>query len=230
MAGAASNGALHLTVRLVDPRHRSAVGAARTVFLSNGKVPHHWQHRVFSDGEVFDPIVEDEVPEVERAGETLRLMNLYGRLVRAVHAAAARLAEAAAGGGGGEAAAGAAAAAAAAELRRLLQEAIEATLLPKGFDADGAATLSVEKVLRPPPPPPPEEPAAAAAGGGGGGGVDAPADAPASWWLYRICARLDGVPSVRWSPDVEGSLVYEETYCLEGGAPRAVAAAAAAAR
>ena len=46
--------------RLADPAG-SAVSCARTVLLSNGRVPHHWQHRVFSDGEVFDPIVEDDV-------------------------------------------------------------------------------------------------------------------------------------------------------------------------
>jgi len=36
---------------------------------------------VFSDGEVFDPLVEDEVPEVDRADETCRLMQLYCLLV-----------------------------------------------------------------------------------------------------------------------------------------------------
>ncbi len=60
MCGAASVPALHLIVRLADPRG-SGLSATRTVFLSNGRLPHHWQHRIFSDGEVFDPIVEDAV-------------------------------------------------------------------------------------------------------------------------------------------------------------------------
>lgn len=60
MSGACSCPSLHLIARLVAP-HSDGLSAARTLFLSNGKVPHHWQHRVFSDGEVFDPIVEDEV-------------------------------------------------------------------------------------------------------------------------------------------------------------------------
>ena len=38
--------------------------------------------------QVFDPIVEDEVPEVERADETFRLMHLYSSLIAAARDAA----------------------------------------------------------------------------------------------------------------------------------------------
>ena len=55
--GPSSTAAMHLVARLSDP-FGSGISATRTLFLSNGVVPHHWQHRVFSDGEVFDPIVE----------------------------------------------------------------------------------------------------------------------------------------------------------------------------
>jgi hypothetical protein len=34
----------------------SGLSVARTIFLSNGRLPHHWQHRVFSDGEVRTPM------------------------------------------------------------------------------------------------------------------------------------------------------------------------------
>ena len=42
--------------RLADPMG-SGLSVARTVFLSNGRLPHHWQHRVFSDGEVRSPLM-----------------------------------------------------------------------------------------------------------------------------------------------------------------------------
>jgi hypothetical protein len=43
----------------------------------------------------MEPIVEDAVPDVDRADETLRLMRLYGLLAAAVTQAAAALAAAA---------------------------------------------------------------------------------------------------------------------------------------
>ena len=72
-------GGKKLPVRISGPNHRqgrhliarlsdgSGLAATRTFFLSNGRVCHHWQHRVFPDGEVLEPVVEDEVPEVEGA-------------------------------------------------------------------------------------------------------------------------------------------------------------------
>ena len=84
--------ALHLTARATDAQ--TGLSVARTLFLSNGAAPHHWQHRVFPDGEVLPPLVEDEVGEVECAARTARLMRLYCTLV----AVAREVAERAAGG------------------------------------------------------------------------------------------------------------------------------------
>ena len=34
-------------------------------------------------------------------------------------------------------------------------------------------------------------------------------------YVHVICARLDGIPSLRWGPkDLEGSLAYEESFVL----------------
>jgi len=117
--------ALHLVARLSG----GAVRCARTVFLSNGAVPHHWQHRVFSDGSVFDPIVEDEVPEVDRAADVLRLMVLYGALARAVSDVAAAVAAACP--------AHLDNARAAAALHSSLASANLSEHLPEGFDVSG---------------------------------------------------------------------------------------------
>jgi len=38
----------------------------------------------------------------------------------------------------------------------------------------------------------------------------------AEWYVHVLCARLDGVPSARWKPDAEGSLVFEESYVFSG--------------
>ena len=202
ISGISSTPPLHAVVRLADPAG-SGVSAARTFFLSNGRAPHHWQHRVFSDGEVFDPIVEDDLPEVDRGEETLRMMTLYGVLSDAVGAAAAA------------AAAAAPARPSTESLRALLLERLaaardESKLLPSGFDLATKATLTVRRVLKPV--------------GVGGGLAPAAADAmdseddpaPAHWYVHVVCARLDDVPSVRWSPDSEGSLVFEESYALDG--------------
>ena len=225
ISGAASNNALHAVVRIVDPGG-SGVAAARSIFFSNGAVPHHWQHRVFSDGEVFDPIVEDEVPPVERAEETLRLMTLYGVLASAVRQAAAM------------AAAACPARVATAALNRMwyakLSAAVKAKLLPQNFDVVEHGTLTVRRVLRP------------AQVGTGSQALDSQAveqcgpeddrdmdasrptgatddddgtdggKSPAQWYLHGITARLDGIPSLRWDPDVEGSLLYEDTFAIDG--------------
>lgn len=70
-AGAGKSCALHMIVRLCDAE--GLLCASRTYFLSNGRVPHHWQHRVFSDGEVFDPVVEDEVHLAARSYALCRI-------------------------------------------------------------------------------------------------------------------------------------------------------------
>ena len=228
MMGAASNPSMHAIARLVDPAG-SGVSVGRTLFFSNGRLPHHWQHRVFSDGEVFDPIVEDEVPPVERADETIRLMALYGVLANAVSQAATMA--------GAECPKRVSTSA----LNRMwyaqLSKAVEAKLLPEGFNLAEKASLTITRKLRPmpavPPPPPPE--AMAMMGPeddrdgptGGQGGEDAGmaeedddgsdgGKSPAQWYLHVISARLDGIPSIRWDPDVEGSLLFEETYALDG--------------
>ena len=85
-AGTGRSPAVHLTVRAVD--HRTGVASARTLFLSNCRPPHHWQHRVFPDGEVLEPLLEDEVGEVELGNRTARLMQLYCTIVAAARAAA----------------------------------------------------------------------------------------------------------------------------------------------
>ena len=222
MAGAASNPAMHAIVRLADPTG-SGVAAGRTLFFSNGAVPHHWQHRVFSDGEVFDPIVEDEVPDVDRADETVRLMSLYGHLREAVHAAAAAL--------------GAAAPASvpATSFEPLLVDRLVAAtahtagLLPPGFPIAQKVSLSVRRVLRPDGTPGKDDDEAAAPPGvdsGHGGSRAAAATTPSHWYLHVLCARLEDVPSVRWAPDVEGALLYEETFALDGrGGARPLTAA-----
>ena len=60
-SGPHSRAGRHLVARLSDG---GGLAATRTFFLSNGRVCHHWQHRVFPDGDVLEPLVEDEVPEV----------------------------------------------------------------------------------------------------------------------------------------------------------------------
>ena len=227
ISGAGTNNALHAVTRLVDPAG-SGVSFARTLFFSNGAVPHHWQHRVFSDGEVFDPIVEDEVPPVERADESLRLMTLYGVLAAVVNEAAKMVAAACP------------ARVSTTALNRMLHErlaqCIAAKLLPAGFDAVECGAITIRRVLRPVCPSEnrssqetlgfPDDDRGLGPEGGNGG--DRPSGAepddddgtdggksPAQWYLHVISARLDGVPSVRWHPDVEGSLVFEDTYVLE---------------
>lgn len=38
---------------------------------------------------------------------------------------------------------------------------------------------------------------------------------PPHRYVHVICARLDGIPSLRWGPkDLEGSLAYEESFVL----------------
>ena len=93
--------------------------------------------------QVMEPIVEDAVPDVDRADETLRLMRLYGLLAAAVTQAAAALA-----------------AAAPTLLKddvlplsglmtKLIADAVGAGLLPPTFDGAVNARLSVRRVLRP---------------------------------------------------------------------------------
>ena len=187
MSGVSNTPALHLVARVTDPAG-SGVSVARTLFLSNGRAPHHWQHRVFSDGEVFDPIVEDDLPQVDRSDETIRYMTLYGILAAAASAAAAG-------------AAGGATPPSNESLTTMLQEKLRASgLLPPKFDVNANASLTLERVLAP----------------GAPAETTASAAAPPHWYLHVVCARLDAVPSGRWAPDSEGSLVFEETYALDG--------------
>ena len=143
MAGVASNAALHLTAR---GRPAAGRGGGADALLSNGKVLHHWQHRVFSDGEVFDPIVEDEVPAVERAPETLRLVLLMARARSRRRRGA--LAEprrwSRRGARGGAAAA--------------LAPPSAGTASPADFDLTRHASLAVERLSRPAPPRRPTRP------------------------------------------------------------------------
>ena len=45
-------------------------------------------------------------------------------------------------------------------------------------------------------------------------GARRPTPAPHRY-VHVICARLDGIPSLRWGPkDLEGSLAYEESFVL----------------
>ena len=38
---------------------------------------------------------------------------------------------------------------------------------------------------------------------------------PPHRYVHVICARLDGIPSLRWGPkDLEGSLAYEESFVI----------------
>jgi len=91
-AGLDRSAALHLVARAVD--HNTGLAVARTLFFSNGRPPHHWQHRVFPDGEVLEPLVEDDVGEVEYSGRTARLLQLYCALVAAARDIAAAAAAA----------------------------------------------------------------------------------------------------------------------------------------
>ena len=41
---------------------------------------------------------------------------------------------------------------------------------------------------------------------------------PPHRYVHVICARLDGIPSLRWGPkDLEGSLAYEESFVIGPG-------------
>ena len=41
---------------------------------------------------------------------------------------------------------------------------------------------------------------------------------PPHRYVHVICARLDGIPSLRWGPkDLEGSLAYEESFVISPG-------------
>ena len=197
MSGPGSTPALHMVARFIDPSG-TGVGVGRTIFLSNGRAPHHWQHRVFSDGEVFDPIVEDDVPEVDRSDETLRLITLYGILTKAVSDAAATTAI--------PSSSPTQESLTEALIARLTEARDEHGLLPKNFDLKSNATMTVTRVLAP----------------RAGGATDEEEEAkaiesvPSHWCLHRISARLENVPSIRWKPDAEGCILFEETYSIDG--------------
>ena len=165
--------------------------------------------------QVFDPIVEDEIPEVARADEFRRLITLYGILIRAVQQAAANIATAAD-----------PTTQALAFMRDRISE--EPGLIPASFDWEANLRLSHRRILR-------QTKGGGKGGGGGGGdeeslkGADEELEAEmnlvgeivgeivgAEWYVHVLCARLDGVPSARWKPDAEGSLVFEESYVFSG--------------
>ena len=60
--------ALHFVARAASPDGRLA--ASRSYFLSNGASAHHWQHRVFPDGDVLEPLIDDASEVPERAAGT----------------------------------------------------------------------------------------------------------------------------------------------------------------
>ena len=94
--------------------------------------------------QVMEPIVEDAVPDVDRADETLRLMRLYGLLAAAVTQAAAALAAAA------PTLLNDDALPLSGLMTKLIADAVGAGLLPPKFDGGANARLSVRRVLRPP--------------------------------------------------------------------------------
>ena len=116
----------------------------------------------------MEPIVEDAVPDVDRADETLRLMRLYGLLAAAVTQAAAALAAAAPTLCNGRTASFVKGASELHDLAqaptllnddalplsglmtKLIADAVGAGLLPPKFDGAANARLSVRRVLRPP--------------------------------------------------------------------------------
>ena len=67
---------------------------------SNGASAHHWQHRVFPDGDVLELLIDDASEVPERAAGTRRLLRIYAALVggarSAMRAAAAAARKAAA--------------------------------------------------------------------------------------------------------------------------------------
>ena len=212
----------HLTARLADDA--SGVGATRTYFLSNGLVPHHWQHRVFPDGEVLEPLVEDEVPEVDGAAGVRRSMLLYCELM----AAASEIVAAAAAACPAPLSEGEAVAL----LVRRVEAAKAAGLLPKDFDVAANAQVGLWRGVRASPlhsASAPDGATGGATGGGdgGGGALDAPTEvaiaeaaaaAPLHWQLHRVLLQLRSMPRVgpKEKGTVEGGLAYEDSFVLDG--------------
>jgi hypothetical protein len=156
---------------------------------------------VHRGSEVFDPIVEDDVPDVDRADETIRLMTLYGLLAAAADAAAAAAITSPKEQSPSRE-----------ELSGLLHQRLMAArdehgLLPPSFDVHAHAALTLTRVLAPP--------ASSAAPRDGADGAEHD-EVPSSWYVHVVSARLDGVPSLRWKPDVEGSLLFEQSYASDG--------------
>ncbi len=113
---------------------------------------------------------------------------------------------------------------------RVVAEAIADGLLPPKFDCSANASLAVRRVLCP-------RRGGERAGtvGDGGSGEEAVAgmatiptwdddggykgesdaadtdadEAPAHWCVHVVCVRLDGIPSLRFAPDVEGRCVLQ---------------------
>ena len=218
----------HLTARLAD--EASGVGATRSYFLSNGLVPHHWQHRVFPDGEVLEPLVEDEVPAVDGAAGVRVSMLLYCEMM----AAAAEVVAAAAAACPAPLSEGEAAAV----LVRRLEAARAAGLLPKDFDVAANAQVGLWRGVRASPLHSASPPDATGGGDGatGGDAPDAPTEAaiaeaaaaaPLHWQLHRVMVRLRSMPRLapkekKEKGTVEGGLAYEDTFVLDGRGGAAV--------
>ena len=89
-AGVSNKCAIHMTWRVVDKF--GMISACRSYFFSTGQMPTVFQHRIFSDGSVVEPIVEDEIcesVETQRAAISLRE---YAAIVTAAQAVASKCA------------------------------------------------------------------------------------------------------------------------------------------
>ena len=190
----------HLIARLSDG---GGLSATRTFFLSNGRVCHHWQHRVFPDGDVLEPLVEDEVPEVEGAAGVQRAMRLYCELVAAaadvVAAVASRAPDALP------------EPEAASILERRISAAKEAGLLPTGYDIAANARVRLRHGLCRSPLDP-----ASAAGRAVDAAATAAAEAPLHWQVHSVSLALMRLPRVGEPDTVEGALRFEDSFVLDG--------------
>ena len=179
-SGPHSRAGRHMIARLSDG---GGLAATRTFFLSNGRVCHHWQHRVFPDGDVLEPLVEDEVPEVDGAAGVQRAMRLYCELIAAaadvVAAVAARAPDALADHE------------AASILQHRISAAKEAGLLPARYDVAANARVRLGHALCSSPLDP-----ALAAGCGVDAAATAAAEAPLHWQVHSVSLALMGLPRV----------------------------------
>ena len=199
-SGPHSRAGRHMIARLSDG---GGLAATRTFFLSNGRVCHHWQHRVFPDGDVLEPLVEDEVPEVDGAAGVQRAMRLYCELIAAaadvVAAVAARAPDALA------------EHEAASILQRRISAAKEAGLLPARYDVAANARVRLGHALCSSPLDP-----ALAAGCGVDAAATAAAEAPLHWQVHSVSLALMGLPRVGEPDTVEGALRFEDSFVLDG--------------